>query len=577
MQPINITEENPDEIVIGIDLGTTNSLVAYQVNDHDIAIVPMDEDGSVLMPSVFKNIRSIKRLMGKSKDELSDILHLYPINHSYDHIVLDVAGKNYSPIEISAKILLQLKENAQAILEQEIRKAVITVPAYFDDNQRNATKQAAAIAGIDVIRLINEPTAAALAYGIDQKSQGIYLVYDLGGGTFDISILKMHDSVFQVLATCGDNALGGDDCDIKLAKFLSEKYQVAYNNELVLIAKKMKEGLSSNDNVVYQDFQLSIEEFNNIIQELIAKTISLCDEAVNLAKITKQEIKGIILVGGSTRLGLVKKELKNTFSCPILDNLNPDEIVAVGAARQAYNLTVKNNALLIDVIPLSLGIETVGGLVEKIITRNSAIPASEVREFTTYADGQTGMIFNVVQGEREMVANNIQLATFELKGIPPMKAGVARVKVVFSVDVDGILNVFASEQITGVSQSVTIKPALKFEQIEEALMDSFANAQNDHEKRLLIEVKVEAQSLLQSVNNALIEDGSLLGKQELSDIEVKLLLLQNAISKDDKEEIKLLQQDLESSIKILADKQISQAVNKHLSGKNVNNILPNHS
>lgn len=446
---------------VGIDLGTTNSLVAISRGEKPEII-------KGILPSIVtvngKQISSIKRKMNMPAQL--------------------VEGK--TPVEISAEILKTLKATAEDALGKEIKKAVITVPAYFDDTQRTATKDAARLAGLEVLRLINEPTAAALAYGLDNGSEGVYAIYDLGGGTFDISILEMQNGVFQVLATGGDTELGGDDFDELIGK---------------PNARKIKEALSSNNE--YEGFTRT--EFEKLIAPLVDKTIKICASTLKDAGLNKSQIKGVVLVGGSTRVPLVQKKLEEFFGKKPLSNINPDEAVALGAAIQAEALTKGSNNLLLDVIPLSLGLETMHDIVEKIIYRNTPIPCTYAQEFTTFQNNQTGMIFHIVQGEREKVRDCRSLAKFELKGIPAMPAGAAKVRVVFTVDADGLLTVSAHEMATGIRQEIIVKPSYGLDEkdIERMIIESMQHGKEDMQARLLQESKLEAERLLVSLVPAL--------------------------------------------------------------------------
>ncbi len=553
----------PKGSVVGIDLGTTNSLVAAVI-DGKARCLPADEGDGLLLPSVVHyadngsvvvgkyaaqllphfphdTIKSVKRFMGKSLGDVeTKKLGAYQFVTGKGVVRFQVkGGQPVTPIEVSGEILRQLKRKAESYFAGKVEQAVITVPAYFDDAQRQATRDAGRLAGLEVLRLLNEPTAAALAYGLDKGVQGLYAVYDLGGGTFDISILELIDGVFQVKSVGGDSALGGDDFDraivqkLMAARGINEPtpQQVA---SLLQLAQGAKERLTDVETTTLEfegtPFPVSRADLNEWILPLLAKTGASVRRAIKDAGLTVDQVKGVVLVGGSTRVPAVRAYVAELFGKPALADIDPDQVVALGAAIQADLLTNearKDEVLLLDVIPLSLGLETMGGVVEKLIARNSAIPIAQAQVFTTFQDGQTGMDIHVVQGERELVADNRSLARFRLAGIPPMAAGMGRVQVVFRVDADGILSVAAKEETTGVEQKITVKPShgLTDEEIEQMLLDSIDHAEDDMQRRMLAEQRVEAERLLMDGAKQLKENGDLLSADERKSFEQQLARL----------------------------------------------------
>ena len=600
-------------LAVGIDLGTTNSLVATVRSG--VATVLPDAQGRPLLPSIVRygkdkvdvgypaqarqsedpgnTIVSVKRFMGRG---LKDVDHLQ--NAPYDFVdapgmlqIRTAAGVK-SPVEVSADILKVLRSRAEASLGGALAGAVITVPAYFDDAQRQATKDAGRLAGLNVLRLLNEPTAAAIAYGLDNASEGVFAVYDLGGGTFDLSILKLSRGVFEVIATSGDSMLGGDDFDQRVFCWIVEEAKLAplapRDMRLLLVkAREAKEYLTVHEeaNITARlstgelvDVTIDTETFCRITQTLVQKTLVPVRKALRDAGLAAKDIQGVVMVGGATRMPQIQRAVAEFFQRDPLNNLDPDKVVALGAAMQA-NVLAGNKPqgedwLLLDVIPLSLGVETMGGLVEKIIPRNTTIPAGRGQEFTTYKDGQTGMTFHVVQGERELVADCRSLARFELKGIPPMAAGAARVRVTYQVDADGLLSVTARESTTGAEASVTVKPSygLADADIERMLRDSFEHAKEDVHARALTEARVEAQRLVDATQSALDADGPLLSADERGAIEQAMSALRAATEKSDHRAIKQASDALNRATDEFAARRMDQGIRRALAGRKIGSL-----
>lgn len=613
-EPGMSTAPHQHRLAIGIDLGTTNSLVATV--RHGIPEVLDDDEGHALLPSIVRylpnghanigfsaqamqtvdpknTIVSVKRFMGRG---LKDIAHTE--NMPYDFIdtpgmlQLKTAAGIKSPVEVSAEILATLRQRAEDALGDELVGAVITVPAYFDDAQRQATKDAAKLAGLNVLRLLNEPTAAAIAYGLDNGSQGIYAVYDLGGGTFDISILKLSKGVFEVLSTGGDSALGGDDFDHRLFCWIIEQAHLAPLSDedtrlLMVKAREAKELLSSHAETHIdaalasgEEVRLTITatEFTSLTQHLVGKTLTPCRKAVRDAGLSIDDIEGVVLVGGATRMPHVRKAVADYFQTLPLANIDPDKVVALGAAIQA-NLLAGNRAsgddwLLLDVIPLSLGIETMGGLAEKVIPRNSTIPCARAQEFTTFKDGQTAMSVHVVQGERELVSDCRSLARFELRGIPPMAAGAARIRVTYQVDADGLLSVAARELHYGVEASIVVKPSygLGDDEIARMLQDSFTSAEDDMKLRALREEQVEAERILLATESALGQDLDLLSSAERGEIDARIAQLRQSAQGSDHLAIKTAIDALASATEEFAARRMDRNVRAALTGKKLDEI-----
>jgi len=609
-EPGKGTLPHEHRLAVGIDLGTTNSLIASVISGK--ATILEDTSQTPIIPSIVhygeqdilvgheaekmqlldpKNtVASVKRLMGKDIKDINPNDFTVQLGGGDGTISIHTQQGIKNPVETSALILKNLKELSEKRLGGEIIGAVITVPAYFDDAQRQATKDAAKIAGINVLRLINEPTAAAVAYGLDKKVEGNFVIYDLGGGTFDISILRLEKGLFEVLATHGDSALGGDDFDHIIEQWMMEDLNTEIpdikTKQLIKnLSRKIKEGLTEKSEIsIDQTFAdlgtikktLSREKFASLSAGLTNKTITCIKQALHDANLTTKDITGVVMVGGSTRMPIIQFAVEKFVGMPLLNNINPDEVVALGAAEQANILAGNTNdeLLLLDVIPLSLGIETMGDIVERIIPRNSTLPVAMGQEFTTYQDGQTGMVIHVVQGERDLVKDCRSLGKFTLKGIPPMVAGAAKIRVTFQVDADGLLSVKAKELSTGIESSIEVKPSygLEDKHIQQMLESSFSSAEEDKESRALAEIRVDGKQIIAMIESALEQDKNLLNQDEIDHIYATVHELTEALASSDRGLIEEKTKLLNEVTATFAARRMDNSISKALTGKTINTL-----
>ncbi len=611
-EPGQAPDPHQRRIAVGIDLGTTHSLVAAMRNG--IAECLPDAEGHVILPSAVRYLEndgrqigraalssqaedpqntlvSVKRFMGRGVTDIANRDQLpYVFVDKPGMLAIHTRVGEKSPVEVSAEILATLRFRAEDTFNDDLYGAVITVPAYFDDAQRQATKDAAQLAGINVLRLINEPTAAAIAYGLDQAREGVYAVYDLGGGTFDISVLRLTRGVFEVLATGGDSALGGDDYDRALVDWVQTQTGCviatpADKSNVLVAARACKEALSAADSATFEvvlssgalSHTVTRAEFEAATAALTQRTLSAVRKALRDAKLSKDDIQGVVMVGGSTRMPQVQQAVADLLGCAPLNNLNPDEVVALGAAIQANQLAGNNpdgELLLLDVIPLSLGIETMGGLVERIVPRNQTIPTAMAQDFTTYQDGQTALALHVVQGERDMVADCRSLARFELRGIPPMAAGAARIRVTFTVDADGMVSVSAVEQLSGVTANITVKPSygLSDDQIAAMLQDSFKTAEQDIKARALVEARVDADRMWLATQSALQTDGDLLSAEDRACIDALMTATLDAKKLEDAAAIEAITEALAKGTEAFAAQRMNRGIQHALAGQNIESI-----
>jgi molecular chaperone HscA len=562
---------------VGIDFGTTNSLVSYSLNRNPEIL--LNEEGNELTKSILKidevNLKSIKRLVGKSYDEIAKSDYLQDnykkiLVNKDGKIKLSISEKLYSPVEIVAEILKKIKNYATIRIGTEIEACVLTVPAYFDETAKNEMKFAAKLAGLNVLRLLSEPTAACYSYGLNDKKEGYYLIYDFGGGTFDVSLINMKMGVFKVIATDGDNLLGGDDLDIAFRKYLSKDF----DSISLEIVGKLKEELSEKEEIIYLGKKISRADFHSSISELINRTIRIVSNLLLTSGINIKDILGIVLVGGSSKISLVQQRLKEKFKLPLFTDKDPETIVALGAGLVAENLTFKNNNLILDVVPLSIGIETYGGFMERMIERNSTIPCSVKKQYTNYADNQTAMKFHILQGEREMAKDCRSIGFFELKNIPPMKAQMAKIEVLFTVDVDGLISIEAIDTISKNYEKIEIQQTygISNDEIDQMLRNAYQNLEKDHNERLLLESELKAKDLIKSINSIISDLSKEIEEDKIDSVLDSIADLENSISDRELMRIKSDTKKLKEISNFLVEMKLNRDILSVIKGKNINDI-----